>query len=244
MPVAPADWLVHKSVNDGEGGERDLGAPITDNILGNLFPQISSAEAAAGGSRVRKFFIENDHATDTAFDPEATIIFFPGAYTIELGWGMDDDDDDDASISGNLNGDLGGSDVTLSAVSDGADTDNLTAFGRTAAGAHVQATLTLNGTTPVNFSDDMAWVYAVVRDTPDGARTVTIRRPGPVSIGTIQPNQRHCFWWMDQEEADEIPMTLDDIAPAFLRGFWIRQTWPVNASPGSGFSMTFNVDYD
>ena len=243
MPVATTDIDVWQSVGGGTGGERDLGAPITDNEIGNLFPQITSSEAAAGGSRIRKFFISNEHATDDMLSPAASVRFYPGTYTVEVGYGVDHADDDDAGVSGNLDGDQGGADETIEAVSDGADTRDVTLIGRTLAGAHVETTETLNGTTPIVFGTDVAFVYAAVANGSDGSRTVTIRRQtGPVTIGTIQPDQRHCFWWQDQ--ATEDPMTMNDVGPGGVRGFWIRKTWPANTFASAGIPMQFEVAYD
>lgn len=242
MPVATTDFLVHKSDNNGEGGIRDFGAAITDNVLHNLFAEITEAEAAAGGSRTRKFFVTNDHATDTAVGPEATVALFPGAYTFEIGWGLDEADDDDAGVSGNLNPDVNPADE-LEILSDGADTRQVTLYGKDGSGNHLEETLTLNGTTPVAGSDLFRYVYAAVADATSGTRTVTIRKTtGPTTLGTIAINQRHGFAWLDVSTA-EAPMTVDDIPASFFRGFWIRQTWPAGVAAGTSFSATFELAY-
>lgn len=234
MPISPSDIDWYLSVNGGTGGERDVGAPITPGVLLNLWPKITRPERIAGGTQYRKLFAENAHATEDYVGPSYIPRGFPTAFTVHYGWGVDDADDDDAGVSGNLAGNLG-ADFTLEALSDGADTRDLILAGRTLAGVHTESSLTLNGTTPVSFPDDVATGYTVIADAIDASRTVTIRRvTGSVVLGTIAVNQRHTFYWMPTTVD---PMTLNDIGPSNVRGFWVRRVWAANAAPVGRFNM-------
>src|SRR5262245_64311589 len=87
---------------------------------------------------------------------------------------------------------IGGTD-DVEAVSDGADTRNLTMEGRNAGGSIVTETKALNGSTFITFST-MGNVERVLKAelaSADASRTVTVRRAtGDVTLRTIPPNKR------------------------------------------------------
>jgi hypothetical protein len=82
---------------------------------------------------------------------------------------------------------------TIQAVSDGADTRNITVEGRNAAGSVVSETKALTGAVAITFAT-LGTVERVLKAelaSGDAARTVTIRRTtGPTTIRTLPPNKR------------------------------------------------------
>jgi hypothetical protein len=52
----------------GALGDQISTTDITSAVIGNLFDDVSSAEALAGDVEYRGFFVLNDHATDSAFN--------------------------------------------------------------------------------------------------------------------------------------------------------------------------------
>ncbi len=82
---------------------------------------------------------------------------------------------------------------TIEAISDGADTRNLTIEGRNAAGSIVSETKALTGATFITFST-LATVERILKAelaTGDASRTVTVRRAtGDVLIRALGPNKR------------------------------------------------------
>lgn len=79
-------------------------------------------------------------------------------------------------------------------LSDGADTRDVTIRGRTASGALVEETETLNGTTPVVLSTTFraGGIHTIEIDSGSSTRTVTIRRDGGgATVHTILPDEIH-----------------------------------------------------
>jgi hypothetical protein len=79
MSVVASDMLWKFSVSAAAGdttagtantslGDQISTTQITDNVLDNLFDDVTSAEASAGATDYRCIFIHNNHATDTAFN--------------------------------------------------------------------------------------------------------------------------------------------------------------------------------
>ena len=56
-------WYL-SSGGSSEGGAKSA-TPIVDATDNNVFADVSSAARIAGGTEIRKIFLENDHATDT-----------------------------------------------------------------------------------------------------------------------------------------------------------------------------------
>lgn len=88
--------------------------------------------------------------------------------------------------------DIAATDDVEAVSSNGADTMNLTVYGRSAGGATVNQTKALNGTTPITF-DTLGAVERIQKATlaSDAAGTVTVRRAtGDTTIGTIVAGER------------------------------------------------------
>lgn len=74
--------------------------------------------------------------------------------------------------------------------SDGADTRNITIYGRNAAGALINETQALNGVTPVAFTNSFERILAVVAASGDASRTVLVKEGSGGTVRcTLNPNQ-------------------------------------------------------
>lgn len=113
--------------------------------------------------------------------------------------------EDDSSTTGGAISTTGMAEITdiaatdtVQGLSDGADTRDLTVYGRLATGAIDSETITLNGTTPVATTKQFERIMKAVLSTGSGTRTVTLRRTtGATLICTFPPNivsQRRLFY--------------------------------------------------
>ena len=85
MPIINTDVVKRLSVTTGSAGDTVAGTPagslgkyvsttaITDATAGNLFDDVSGAEAAAGSTEYRCLFILNNHATLTLYASTITV---------------------------------------------------------------------------------------------------------------------------------------------------------------------------
>ena len=107
---------------------------------------------------------------------------------------------------------------TIEAVSDGADTRNLTVEARNAGGNVVSETKALNGATFISF-DTLATVERVLKAelaSGDASRTVTVRRAtGDVLIRALGPNKRGFL--MPFRKAASDPGSTKNY---YAKGFW------------------------
>ncbi|RLC81298.1 MAG: hypothetical protein DRI61_04150 [Chloroflexi bacterium] len=86
----------------------DGGAISTDEIvsgqMNNLFPNVSASDAEAGLTTYRKFFVKNDHASDTAYNAKIGMTAWtPGDDYVAIFPGTDNDtasDFDDSTLYG------------------------------------------------------------------------------------------------------------------------------------------------
>jgi hypothetical protein len=84
MSVVASDMLLMFSVAAATGdstagtaatslGDQVSTTQITTNTIGNIFDDVSSAEASAGDVEYRCVFVKNNHATDTSFNTTVTV---------------------------------------------------------------------------------------------------------------------------------------------------------------------------
>ena len=97
MTASSADIQFTKTAENTSAGGVNSGVLIT-STKHNLLPAITDAERIAGGSRIKKYCIFNNHATDAYTLPGAWLVPATGV-TDEIGLGYDDGDDDDATQS-------------------------------------------------------------------------------------------------------------------------------------------------
>lgn len=80
MPAGASDIKFYKSsviTNDTTNGGVISANEITDNIINNLFPDLTDAERTAGGTRYRKLFTKNTNSNDIAIEGVAAYIGCP-----------------------------------------------------------------------------------------------------------------------------------------------------------------------
>jgi hypothetical protein len=222
MAVTAADIHWFKAASgDSEGG--GLGAvEITGTAKNNFWPQISDSERVAGGTKTRKWFVENQNATDSLLVPSFYIFQTPTNTTEQLGIGFNDSDDDDPT-QGNMT--AWGASAVLAAVSDGSDTRTVTIYGLNGSGTPVRETITLTGTSEVVSVATFSVVYGVHMSALSGSRTVTIKQgSGGTTRGTIGTGQVMCFLWLTPS-SKATGIRLPDLASGQEYGFWDRLTW-------------------
>src|SRR3972149_1975491 len=99
MTASSADIQFTKTAENVSAGGVNSGVLIT-STKHNLLPAITDAERIAGGSRIKKYCVYNNHATDAYTLPGVWVVAATGI-TDEIGLGFDDGDDDD-SAQGNM----------------------------------------------------------------------------------------------------------------------------------------------
>src|SRR3970040_3079142 len=95
MPASSPDIQVSKTAGNTPAGGGNSGVLIT-STKHNLLPAIADAERIAGGSRIKKYCIFNEHATHAYTLPGAWLVAATGV-TDEICLGYDDGGDDDST---------------------------------------------------------------------------------------------------------------------------------------------------
>lgn len=218
MAVSDSDIVFYKSATGASEGGAISATPILDEVDNNLWADISDSERIAGFTKYRKWFVTNEHSTDTMLLPVCWIEQAPTGTTESLGVGWNSTDDD-ATDAGNMT--AWGANAALAAVSDGADTRSLTILGVDNAGVPVQVSLTLTGTTEAVTPTVFSKVYSVRADA-ESARTVTIRQGAAgTTRGTISPNRLCCFLWLSPA-SKAAGIALPNLVAGGSYAFWDR----------------------
>jgi len=227
MPVAGTDLAWYLSAIGGSVGGAISGTLITNNVDNNLWPDLSPAELTAGGTRYKKVFVKNNHATDAWSKPVFWIYVPASGITEHIGLGFDDTDDDEPT-AGSLT--QWSANAILQAVSSAADTRGLTIWGVDGSGVPTSEGITLNGTTPVNSATTWSKIWAVKAASVSGSNTVTLKQgAGGTTRGTIATSNITSFVWVDaSSKANGI--RLPDLAASGRYGIWRRQVWAPGAS--------------
>ena len=226
MTVTQDDLTFLQSALPGSTGGAISGIEDVSGVMNNMFADISPAQATAGGTQTRKWFIRNDHVSDDLDDFGVWIEDTPDECTEEIAVGFDSDDDDSATV-GDLDAWTG--DAVVAVVSDGADTRQVTVVGVNAIGEPMEETVTLNGVTEVLTTVTFSEVYAV-RVASESSRVVTIKQgSGGTTMGTIPAAAICTFLWID---APDLASSIKRMAigPGDIVGFWDRITWTAGAS--------------
>src|SRR3990167_7716002 len=129
MTASSADIQFTKTAENVSAGGVNSGVLIT-STKNSFMPAITDAERIAGGSRIKKYCIFNNHATDAYTLPGAWLVAATGV-TDEIGLGYDDGDDDDET-QGNMT--AFGANAVVACISDAADTRTVTVTGLNASG--------------------------------------------------------------------------------------------------------------
>lgn len=231
MPIVETDLKEYKSINaNSDGGAIDLAREITPGVDNNLWPDITGAEAAAGGTRYRKVFRRNTHASLIWQLPLSWIKQQPSGATVSVGIGMDHADDADGT-QGNMTAFTATALVGL--ISDGTDTRVATIIGESGAGARQTEDVTLTSAVEVLSVNTYAKVYSVSLASLSASRTVTVRQgAGGTARGSIGINKKVCWLWRTGTDIDTKAEGYQhgDIPPSTHFGLWLRLVWP----PGTG----------
>lgn len=223
MPATATDLGFYRSsTGDSEAGARSATEMVsgTDNAL---WPDISDSSRIAGGTRSRKYFVLNEHATDAFADPVIWFSALATGITEDLGVGFDDANDDNIDVGAMT---AWSASAIAQIVSDGADTRGITIIGADGSGVAVEEGLTLNGTTAVSGSQSFSKVYAVKASAESASRIVTIKQgAGGTTRGTIPANRICTFLWLTNPTAKANGIKRVDLSASATYGLWRRQTW-------------------
>jgi hypothetical protein len=194
VPIAPSDIKEYKSqAAASDGGAIDLTRPIASGGPNNLWDDITSSQAAAGGTDYRKVFRRNENSTLTW---QAVVSFIqqqPQGATVSAGIGAAATADNDAA-QGNMVAFSAPNKVSV--VSSGADTRTATVIGEDAAGNRRVEVLILTGITPVLTSGTYSRLYAVQLSSTNPVNIVTVSEgSGGPTRGTIGPQKITCWLW-------------------------------------------------
>lgn len=219
MPILDTDLEYYKSSNTDSDGGTITATAITNAVLNNLFPDVTSAEALAGAIKYRKCFVKNNHGTLTW----QNVVYWRSADTtstteeIWIGLGTADDANGSNELSALT------SNAQIELVSDGADTRNVTLVGENASGERTTETLALNGITPVLSTNTYSKLYLVYVSATDASRIVTVKQgAGGTSRGTIGASVKSAILYFNANtKADGIE--LGNIAPAGSQGLWLKR---------------------
>lgn len=221
MAVDETDIVWYESANGSSDGGALSATPVTAT-KGDFWPNLSSSERLAGGTKYKKSFMVNEHATDPLVEPVVWILLPPQNMTEVLGLGFNDADDDDAA-QGNMT--AWGANAVVALVSSGADTRTASIYGVDSGGAPVKEDVTLTGTVEVVSLATFSKVHAVKLSAESGSATVTVAQgSGGTVRGTVGPNRETCFLWY-AAPAKATGISLPDLVAGTSYGFWHRQVW-------------------
>jgi len=219
MPILPAELIEYLA----NAGQIDLSLPVTQGVDGNVFPDLSPSQVAAGGVDYAKTFRKNTDALLTWVGVRTWIRAQPAGATLALGIGISSTDDQDPA-QGNMTPFLTATYAAL--VSDGADTRNATLLGENATGSYTVEVVTLTGATPVLSLTQWNRLYAMQLASTDASRTVTVGEGSiPPARGTIPPNRITCWLWRSDLTSSLIALQHGDIAATGYFGLWAKRTW-------------------
>lgn len=237
MTASSTDITFTKTSVAGSAGGTNSGVVIT-SVKHNFWPAITDAERIAGGNRIKKYCVYNNHATDAYTLPGIWVVPATGI-TDEIGLGFDDGDDDD-SPQGNMT--AFGANAVVAVVSSAADTRTVTAYGLTVGGLAQSEVITLNGTTEAVGLLTFSKGYAV-RVSATGAQTVTVRQgAGGTTRGTIGATSKICWLWLAANTQGAAILTANLVALT-ATCFWWRQTWAAGvAGQRPDTSTLFAID--
>lgn len=227
MPVSDSDIKVFKSSTGAS-----VGGTVTATECGlaknDLWPDISDAERIAGGTRTKKVFFKNGHATDALLLPKFWIYSSPTGFSPDqIGYGWNDSDDD-APAQGNMT--AFGANAVAALIADGADTRTASLIGRNGSSVPTTEDVVLNGSTEVLSTTTWSKLYAVKLSAESGSRTVTIKQgTGGTTRGTIAPNVENCWLWI-QASSEATSIVLPDVVAGGYAGFWWKETWPAGVA--------------
>lgn len=227
MPITEADVLFLRSATGTSDGGAESATEIVSGVHENLWPNLSDALRASGGTRYKKFYVKNDSGTETASEPSVWIAESPASTTVHIGLGAPTADDA-SSDAGVLSAWTANAKVSL--TSSAADTRVATIIGLNTAGDAVTEDVTLTGVTEVLSVNTYSKVWCVYLSTLHATLVVTIKQgSGGSSRGTVNANRIIAFLWVlapDKASGIKVP----DLLPGDSIPVWCRHTWSAGIS--------------
>jgi hypothetical protein len=227
MAITAADIDFLKSSSGTSDGGAESATEITSGLKNDLWPNLSDALRASGGSRTKKFYIKNNSGTETMLNPSVWITESPSGITVEIGLGAAASDDS-VNTAGTLV--AWSSNAKVALISSAADSRTATITGLSAAGDTQSETVGLTGTSEVLSAGTYSKVWGVALSALSGSATVTIKQgTGGTTRGTIGPSVLVSWLWVAApNKASGIKV------PSLLAGssipIWCRQTWSAGIS--------------
>lgn len=244
MPAVATDISHVQSTSAGSsGGAIAVGPiPIVSGVANNVWPNIDSVARLAGGTRPRKTFFLNNHATLSFPIPVMYTPVLPSNATLVVGVGINNAADDDY-LQGNMTAFTAAAIPTF--VSDGADTRVVTCLGLDNAGIPVPilATIALNGAVEVQVAATFSKVWAWWLASSSASRTVLCKQgAGGTTRGTIGLNKIVSWIWVTAGPTIGAGIALPDLAAGQSYGLWRRLTWIAGAAVTRPNTLTVKLE--
>lgn len=224
MTASAADIQFFKtSTGASEGGTKS--GTLISSTKNSMWAAITDAERVAGGTRIKKYCVFNNHATDAYTLPGAWVSPATGI-TDEIGLGYDDGDDA-TTTQGNMT--AFGANAVVALVSSTTDTRTVTVTGLDAAGDPQTEAIVLTSAVEKLGLLTFSAVYGA-KVSATGAQTVTLKQgTGGTTRGTMGASTKACWLWIAANTQGAAIM-LGNLAAQIAYGFWWRQTWAANVA--------------
>lgn len=242
MSVGNADIEHHYSANASSTGGAISGSTITSNVKNNVWPDVTDSERIAGGTKTRKTFWKNVHATDAMTIPSVYYPTAPANATLRLGIGFDHTNDDDPA-QGNMTGWSAPAKVAL--ISDGTDARQATCIGldNTGTPVPISEVVTLSDASEVLSVATFTKVWAVILSATSGTRTVLVKQgTGGTTRGTIAVNKKLCFLWVSAGTAKASGIKLPNLPAGQNYGIWRELAWAAAAPTTKPNSLSITIE--
>lgn len=237
MPIVTSDLEMYTSSATDSTGGTITGTAITDNVLNNLFDDITAGEAETGQTDYRKVFAKNNHGSLSWL----AVQFWRSVNTtsaddeISLGIGTSDDDDGSnvlSAMTGN---------ARIALISDGADTRPVTLVGEDVSGNRQTESVTLTNGVEVLSVGTYSKLYLASVASTSASRIVTVKQgSGGSTRGTIGLNKYSAILYLNPTSATDA-FELGNIAAGASQGLWLKRVVNLGAGRQSANTGTIKV---
>lgn len=227
MPVTVTDIKFFKSATGTSDGGAISATELVSGVANAIWPNISDALRATGGTRYKKFFIKNDHATDAMVKPSTWIAESPPGVVVSIGYGVNSADDA-TNTQGNMT--AWSANAVVSLISSGADTRTATITGLDASGDPLSEAVVLTGTSEKLSTGTFSKVWGVYMSATNGSNTVTIKQGvAGATRGTIGASLLACWLWVNATSR-ATGIVVPSLAAGLAIPIWCRQVWAPGVS--------------
>lgn len=227
MTLSNADLVWYRSLTGDSAGGAISAVVITTAVDNNLWPDLTSSDLIAGGTRYRKIFVANNSGSDSWLKPVIWNTVAPSSMTETIGIGINSTDDADAT-AGSLT--QWSANAIMQVLSDGADTRTLLVYGLNATAVPTSEIITLNGSTPVSSATTWSLVYGIFASALSGSRTVTVKQGAGGTIRGTIPTGKIALWVWVTANSKTNGIHMPDISAGANIGIWRKQVWIAGAS--------------